>query len=583
MKKRKKSKKRAAPSRKSRKKAIAASPAPTVPAAEAVEQGPIDSTDAGSPPAGDALARAAGALQAGRPADAFGFCRQVLAAEPDNADALNLAGVAAFQTGDGAEARSLLETAVAFKPGFADAFNNLGNVLKAEGALGDAEAAYKKALKARPGYVDAEYNLGITQEAQGRFSDAEASYRRCLDLDPGFAPGHFNLGNVMKALSRMDDALSAYRRALDLRPGYAEALNNLGTVEMELGHGADAIHAYRQAVGADPGFADAHYNLGIALQEGGQLDDAIECYEKTLECDPAHAGARINIGYALKEMGKLDEAAAAYEQAIDMAPDYDKAQANLGDVYLQQGNARAAVDLCDGFLEDHPGNISILAFKAIALEELGDQDGVRELYDFDRLIRPVTLSPPDGFADIKAFNGALAEHVLGHPSLVYAPKSHATRLGRHSGELLAEPKGPVAALEHAIVEAVEGYRKAVKPDPDHPWLASRPEKTGLNVWGVAMDSQGYQVAHNHPSAWLSGVYYLKVPDVIGDGDPVHAGWIEFGRAPDNFHVPRDPQVRLIKPVEGLMILFPSYFYHRTIPFEAEELRISIAFDVLARE
>lgn len=560
----KKGRKRAAPSRKSRKKTIPAAPA-------------------GDALAGDVLARAAEALQAGRPQDAFGFCRQVLAAEPHNPEALNLAGVAAFQTGNGAEARSLLEAAVAFKPGFADALNNLGNVLKAEGALDEAEAAYGMALQARPGYRDAEYNLGIAREAQGRFTDAEASYRRCLETEPGFAPAHFNLGNALKALGRFPEALSAYQRACDLRPGFAEALNNLGTVEMELGRAADAIHAYRQAIGADPGFADAHYNLGIALQEGGEFDDSIGCYKKALECDPTHAGARINIGYALKEMGKLDEAAAAYEQAIEIAPDYDKVRTNLGDVYLRQGDARAAVELSDGFLGDHPGNISVLAFKAIALEELGDKDGVRELYDFDRLLRPVKLSPPDGFADMKAFNGALAEHVLNHPSLVYAPKSHATRFGRHSGELLAEPQGPVAALERAIMEAVEGYRDAVKPDSDHPWLASRPEKIGLNVWGVAMDSQGYQLAHIHPSAWLSGVYYPKVPDVIGDGDPAHAGWIELGRAPDDFHTTKEPDVKLIKPVEGLMILFPSYFYHRTVPFTADELRISIAFDVLARD
>ncbi len=29
-----------------------------------------------------------------------------------------------------------------------------------------------------------------------------------------------------------------------------------------------------------------------------------------------------------------------------------------------------------------------------------------------------------------------------------------------------------------------------------------------------------------------------------------------------------------------MVLFPSYFYHRTIPFESDEQRISIDFDVM---
>ncbi len=38
-------------------------------------------------------------------------------------------------------------------------------------------------------------------------------------------------------------------------------------------------------------------------------------------------------------------------------------------------------------------------------------------------------------------------------------------------------------------------------------------------------------------------------------------------------------MRTFQPEEGLMLLFPSYFYHRTVPFEAAEERISISFDV----
>jgi hypothetical protein len=34
----------------------------------------------------------------------------------------------------------------------------------------------------------------------------------------------------------------------------------------------------------------------------------------------------------------------------------------------------------------------------------------------------------------------------------------------------------------------------------------------------------------------------------------------------------------IKPREGMIVLFPSYFYHRTIPFESAEERITLAFD-----
>ncbi len=62
-----------------------------------------------------------------------------------------------------------------------------------------------------------------------------------------------------------------------------------------------------------------------------------------------------------------------------------------------------------------------------------------------------------------------------------------------------------------------------------------------------------------------------------------AGWIEFGRPRSDIHCTVEPEVRALQPKEGLMVLFPSYFYHRTVPFEAAEERISIAFDVLAED
>jgi len=30
----------------------------------------------------------------------------------------------------------------------------------------------------------------------------------------------------------------------------------------------------------------------------------------------------------------------------------------------------------------------------------------------------------------------------------------------------------------------------------------------------------------------------------------------------------------------MLVLFPSYFYHRTEPFESQDQRISIAFDIV---
>jgi hypothetical protein len=103
-------------------------------------------------------------------------------------------------------------------------------------------------------------------------------------------------------------------------------------------------------------------------------------------------------------------------------------------------------------------------------------------------------------------------------------------------------------------------------DPAHPFLAAPPERFTLTVWAVVLPTRGYQTAHIHPDAWLSGVYYAQVPAGMLDGTP------------DTL---QKKGARLIRPEEGLMVLFPSCFYHGTIPFETDETWISVAFDLMS--
>ena len=60
----------------------------------------------------------------------------------------------------------------------------------------------------------------------------------------------------------------------------------------------------------------------------------------------------------------------------------------------------------------------------------------------------------------------------------------------------------------------------------------------------------------------------------------HDGWIAFAETAAMLDGKPDPAARLIQPEEGLMVLFPSYFYHSTVPFETDETRISVAFDLM---
>jgi tetratricopeptide (TPR) repeat protein len=519
-------------------------------------------------------------LQEGHPGEAREFCQSLLAQHPENPRALNLGAIACFQTGDAPTAVALLESAVKHQPDFVDAHNNLGNVLKAIGDLPRAETAYRRAIDLAPMYFDARFNLGIVLEAMSRPGEARDTYKSALDIQPDFLPAYLNTGNALKALGKFDEALDYYRYVLEVEPRNVDALNNMGAVFYELTRFDDAESAYRKALGIDAGHADTLYNLGVLLHERERYEEAVDTYQRAVSARPHYAECYVNLGYALHKLDRLDEARQAYDRAIELDPDNTQAHTNLGDLLLVRGEPRAALDICDDFLARHAGDTGMLAFKTIALREAGDAIGTRTLADFEKFLHTTEFTVSKEFSDLGAFNAALADHICAHPSLVDAPASHATRHGKHSGELLIEPKGPMAAWEMSLRQAVEQYRESLPDDPTHPFVKSRPARYRLTAWSVVLERQGHQIPHIHPSAWLSGVYYVALPDALAASTEDTAGWIEFGEPPDHYHGTTQAEVSLVKPHEGLLVLFPSYFYHRTIPFDTTGRRISIAFDVL---
>ena len=527
-----------------------------------------------------ALQQVVAYLQGGLYAEARQSCELVLKSYPEHPDALNLCGVACFQSGDADESIRYLEAAITNRENFADAYNNLGNVLRAVDKLGEAEAAYGRAIAVDSLYFDAYFNLGIVLEAMGRFGEAATANQHALEIRPDFPPVHLNMGNVLKALGRFDEALEIYRWTLTLDPRHVDALNNLGTVQYELRDFSGAEATYRSALEIDPQHADVVYNLGVVLQETGRLDEAIAAYQQAVEFRPYYGEGYLNLGYALHQTGRLDAAATAYERAIELEPGNSQAFVNLGDLMLDRGEPGAAVALCDDFLVARPGDTGVLAFKTVALRELGEKDPAGYLADFDGLIQSKQFETPAGFDSLGDFNAALATHICNHPTLASSPASNATREGKHSGELLVKPKGPMADWERLVLGAIDEYRDALPQESQHPFITCAPEDFRLTAWSVVMQIGGHQVPHIHPSAWLSGVYYVEVPDEVAAADQRKAGWIEFGRPPDHYHAKVEPELKLIKPQQGTLLLFPSYFYHRTVPLKTEGRRISIAFDVM---
>jgi tetratricopeptide (TPR) repeat protein len=448
------------------------------------------------------------------------------------------------------------------------------------GRLQEAIQAYRQIITLDPASVQARTYCGAALLDLQRTNEAVQQLQTAIMLDPKNVDALCYLGNAQQDTGRLSAAEKSYRQALAIRPDFARAHNNFGILLKNLGRKSDAAASFRRAVKYEPRYAQAYNNLSDVLLDLDEADDAVAAAQQAIEIEPRYPEACNSLGSALSKAGRIDDAIAAFQRALGLRPEFIFALNNLAVALIVAGRPGEALETCERALAIDPASVYAHASKSVALSELGNREALEGLVDFDRHIHTRIVEPGAGFADLAEFNGALAQHVCNHPTLVYELARTATRKGRHTGDLLREPKGPVAALEILIDSAVEDYIRALPEHPGHPLAATAPKNWQLNVWAVVLEGAGHQVPHTHESGWLSGVYYAKVPDAVSASPDKAAGWIEFGRPQDLYRAKRPPAVKLIQPREGLMVLFPSYFFHGTIPTECPDTRVSIAFDII---
>jgi predicted O-linked N-acetylglucosamine transferase (SPINDLY family) len=233
--------------------------------------------------------------QAGRLAEAEKIYRQVLAQQPNHADAFHLLGILAAQSGRSDAGVELIRRAIDL-------------------------------CSTSPVYYS---SLGKALVGMGRLDEAIASFRQSIRLNPDLAESHEDLGNALKDDGQLEQAIASLRQAVQLKPELAKAHNNLGNLLTRMGQLDEAIAAYGRAIQHKPDFAEAYSNLGNALQNKGQLDEAIAACRRAVRLWPDSVAARCNLANALKEKGQVDDAIALFRQALRLNPNDVCVHSNL--------------------------------------------------------------------------------------------------------------------------------------------------------------------------------------------------------------------------------------------------------------
>jgi tetratricopeptide (TPR) repeat protein len=583
--------------------------------------------------------------RAGRTDEAATLLDRLLAANPADPDALQLLGMVARGRKDNEQAIELFRRSLRARPGQPHVLNNLGNALLDLKRPGEAVEAYREALRLQPDYRDARTNLGLACLAAGRADEARQLLEAVVAEDHGNAKAWSALGRALRACDRLADAIAAFRKSLAARPGDVATLHNLAVALRLSGDPAAALELLKRCEAANRNSAEIAYNLGHCLYDLGRLDEAAAAYEAAIARRPGYRDAHDSLNrlywqigsanylasYAaalrdnprdaalladlanrLNLAGRTGESIALLEDAIATGVDDAEIRHRLGQACWAEDRRQAALDhfalaiAADPARDDHrlemvrsllvleryqealdalrtvrarsPLDQQAIAFEGLAWRFLGDPRADR-LNDYERFVQPLMLQPPPGWGDAASFNRRLEQVLIGLHNMRNHPLEQTLRGGTQTmGELFDRDAPEIAAVRRMIEDAVRDYLRRLPEDPDHVFLGRKSAAFRFSgSWSVRLRSQGFHLNHLHSEGWISSCYYVALPDAVARGEE---GWIKFGETSLALGE-RERIARTIRPEVGKLILFPSYMYHGTIPFdEAGGYRTTIAFDIV---
>lgn len=565
------------------------------------------------------LQQAATLMQGGRIAEGEALCRRVLQAAPAQPQALHLLAMAARHRGAAAEAEALLRQAVQLAPDFVPGWHSLGLLLLGVGKLDEANPCATRVTALAPRHAPGWELLAAIEQRQGRLAAALAACRQGLLHAPNAKRLHYSLGQLLREDCSFAEAVRAYDDAL--RCGYEtpQLYQNRGEALYEAGDVQQALDCFAAGIARFPGSALLHGLWSRFHWQLGGPGDSLASLRKAARSDPRNAGLWQVLVDLLFRLDRAEEGRAAVAEAWTLgcprAPDLQLldaiGRAKAGELpqatesfarlvaahprqsgfklafaehLLSAGDPARAEKLCAEILEVDPLEQSAWAFRGTAWQLLGDP---REswLLDYENMVRQVQVQPPAGYASSEVFFDEVRAVLESLHRMQAHPIEQTVRGGTQTNGFLFRLKHPLLrVLEQQIRLAVRAILTSYPRDPAHPFWSRRPSQPGgdgfrfAGAWSVRLRSQGYHTNHIHPQGWISSALYVALPGEIRDRDG-DAGHLQFGVPPAELGISLS-QRRVVRPETGVLTLFPSYMWHGTVPFESQQPRITVAFDVV---
>ena len=478
--------------------------------------------------------------------------------------------------------------------------NTLGLILRARGADVEADQAFRKALTLRSSYRTARENLASILIAAGDPLAAQVELSELIkDGDP--------LGKYALALARVLSELNQDTQALTLLEtadiSQAQRGFESARIYLQMGDNESTLQHASKAY-TDPLYAAAALRLslqvfamsGIWKPLGADLIEDLTTLHPTIDevwatginvayrmnetafattlfeaspKGPASLSVRAEQMMLEKDFLKAEEFSVA---ALKIKPGYKPALARYSLAALGKGEPTLAQQISDLALNSEPNNQLYYGIKASAGRNRGQDYGY--YFNYEKYVQSYQLPTPPAWETLEDFNSDLAAELDALHINSDAPIDQTLRGGTQTNPNLVHVNTPaISAFFKAVEGPIAAYIKSIGSHPNHPFL--RRNLGGFRIrsgWSVSLRPGGHHVNHVHPEGWISSSYYVEVPKTKGREGSIIFGQpsIDIGQSPEHE----------IKPKAGTLVLFPSYLWHGTVPFETGERRLTLPIDIM---
>lgn len=353
-------------------------------------------------------------LKQDRKEKALALAEDVLAQNPENVEALIIAGSIRQATGRNDAARKTYEKVVEKAPDRENIYPVLARLYLQDKEYEKTVKLLEPFVKRFPQNYTGFYYLGKAYSGLGEPDSAVDAYNKCLEIDPGLVQPRAALIEIYKGRGKDKKAIAQYEKLLARHPKNVPAAIELGllyekiekteraaelwselsarvssdpeviksVIRKLLGQQRydDAVTVLSAMLRSAPKNPEVLYLAGAARYMMEQFDKALEYFSRVRPGDELYTDAMIHRAIIYNKQGKPEKAVSVMETAMENVGSQARVTLipYLSAFYQEQGLYEQAADLLEKGISMEPENIELHYELGVLYDKTGKKDAAIE-------------------------------------------------------------------------------------------------------------------------------------------------------------------------------------------------------------